>query len=275
MFQEITPFIYHNEYRITDPTEKDFVIGITDGKILLKDQDGIISYPAYGEISEDIRKQRKFIYLFAIDEIRFFLCHELLLSGYELQRIHFLRPAAPKHLAFAGLIAMQLAEWYESHRYCGRCGQELVPDERERMMRCPDCNNMEYPKISPCVIVAVIHGDKILVTKYKGPDRGRYALVAGFAEIGETIEETVHREVFEETGVRVKNLKYYKCQPWPFSESLLFGFFCELDGSDKITIQEEELSMAKWISREELSVVSDDFTLTNEMLCRFLEGGIE
>ena len=274
MFQEIEPFIYHNEYQNMSPAGEDFVIGITDGKILLKEQDGTISYPVYNELPENIRKMGMFTYLFAINDTRFFLCRNLFLDGYELRKIHFLRPAAPKHLAFAGLVAKQLAGWYDSHKYCGRCGRELVPDEKERMMRCPDCNNMEYPKISPCVIAAVIHEDKILVTKYKGPDRGRYALVAGFTEIGETIEETVHREVFEETGVKVKNLRYYKCQPWPFSESLLFGFFCELDGSDKITIQEDELSMAKWVSREELSMVCDDFTLTNEMLCRFSEGRI-
>ena len=139
-------------------------------------------------------------------------------------------------------------------------------------MRCPSCGQMEYPKICPCGLVGILHEDKILVTRYKGEHRGRYALVAGFTEIGETIEETVHREVMEETGLHVKNLRYYNCQPWPYSESLLFGFFCELDGSSRIILEEDELAMAKWISREELDVVSDDFSLTNEMLCVFKEG---
>ena len=91
-------------------------------------------------------------------------------------------------------------------------------------MRCPACGQMEYPKICPCVIVGVMHEGKILVSWYKNGFRDHYALIAGFAEIGETIEETVAREVYEETHLHVKNLRYYKSQPWPYSESLLFGF---------------------------------------------------
>ncbi len=139
-------------------------------------------------------------------------------------------------------------------------------------MRCPSCGQMEYPKICPCVIVGILHEDKILVTRYKGENRGRYALVAGFTEIGETIEETVHREVMEETGLHVKNLRYYKCQPWPYSESLLFGFFCELDGEDKIRLDEQELALAEWVEREDITVEPDDLSLTNEMMLAFKNG---
>lgn len=145
----------------------------------------------------------------------------------------------------------------------------MIPDEKERMMRCPACGLMEYPKICPCVIVGVVHDGKLLVSQYRGGFTDRYALIAGFAEVGETIEETVHREVYEETHLKVKNLKYYKCQPWPFSESLLFGFFCELDGSDHIIIEEDELAMAKWVTPEEIFEKPDNFSLTNEMICKF------
>lgn len=208
-------------------------------------------------------------YLFSVNDTQFFLFHNLELEGYEYHTVGYLRGKAPKHLVYAGMVGWQLAGWYETHQFCGRCGQELVHDEKERMMKCPICGYMEYPKICPCVIVGVIHEDKILVTKYRDRKTNYYALVAGFAEVGETIEETVHREVMEETGVKVKNLRYYKCQPWPFSESLLFGFFCELDGSDEITMEEDELSVAKWISRDELEVTCNDFALTNEMLAVF------
>ena len=232
---------------------------------------GEISYPRYGEISPQVRKALSFTYLFAISGIRYFLCRGLSCPGFEYQGTQTLRQGGPKHLIYGGMVALQLGNWYECNRFCGRCGGELVHDTRERMLRCPDCGQMVYPRINPCVIVGVIHGNKILVTKYPGPDRGHYALVAGFAEVGETIEETVHREVLEETGVRVKNLRYYKCQPWPFSSSLLFGFFCELYGDDTITIQKEELALAKWITREELMEIHNDFALTNEMLCVFKE----
>ena len=110
---------------------------------------------------------------------------------------------------------------------------------------------------------------------YKNGFRDHYALIAGFAEIGETIEETVAREVYEETHLHVKNLKYYKSQPWPYSESLLFGFFCELDGADDIIIQEDELAMAKWVTPEEIFEIPDNFALTNEMICKFKQDMIE
>ena len=134
---------------------------------------------------------------------------------------------------------------------------------------------MIYPKICPAVIVAVINGDKLLVTKYAGRENSpNYALVAGFAEVGESIEDTVRREVFEETGIKVKNLRFYKSQPWSFTDTLLMGFFCELDGSDSITVDYSELSVAKWISRDEIDVSYTDMALTNEMICVFRDGEI-
>ena len=102
-------------------------------------------------------------------------------------------------------------------------------------MRCACCGNMVYPKIAPAVIVGVIYDNKILMTKYSDREYKKYALIAGFTEIGETAEETVRREVMEEVGLHVKNIRYYKSQPWALSGSLLAGFFCELDGDDTIS----------------------------------------
>ena len=192
-------------------------------------------------------------------------------TEFHYETTRYLRGAAPQHLCYAGLVGAQLAGWYAAHRFCGGCGTRMIPDERERMMRCPVCGQMEYPKICPCVIVGVMHKGKILVSWYKNGFRDHYALIAGFTEVGETIEETVAREVYEETHLHVKNLRYYKSQPWPYSESLLFGFFCELDGEDHIIIQEDELAMAKWVTPEEIFESSDNFSLTNEMICKFKE----
>jgi NAD+ diphosphatase len=119
------------------------------------------------------------------------------------------------------------------------------------------------------VIVGVTDGDRLLMTKYAGRIYKRYALVAGFAEVGETIEETVSREVLEEVGVRVKNIRYYKSQPWPFSDSLLMGFYCDLDGSDEIVLDETELSEAEWVHRKDIDVEADGISLTNEMIVHF------
>ena len=131
---------------------------------------------------------------------------------------------------------------------------------------------MEYPKISPAVIIAVTDGNRILMSKYAGREYKKYALLAGFNEIGETIEETVKREVMEEVGLQVKNITYYKSQPWSFSDTLLMGFFCQLDGEDKITLDQEELALAQWFEREEIPVKEDDLSLTNEMMIAFKNG---
>ena len=110
------------------------------------------------------------------------------------------------------------------------------------------------------------------MSKYAGREYKKYALLAGFNEIGETIEETVKREVMEEVGLQVKNITYYKSQPWSFSDTLLLGFFCELDGEDKITLDQEELALAQWFEREEIPVKEDDLSLTNEMMIAFKNG---
>ena len=144
----------------------------------------------------------------------------------------------------------------------------------ERAMQCPSCGALSYPVICPSVIVAITDGDRLLLTKY-APSHSRhrqYALVAGYTEVGETLEQTVHREVMEEVGLKVKNLRYYKSQPWSFTDTLLMGFFCELDGEDGITLDTDELAMAEWFEREQMPVEAEDLSLTNEMMMAFKHG---
>jgi NAD+ diphosphatase len=131
---------------------------------------------------------------------------------------------------------------------------------------------MIFPRISPAVIVAVTNGERLLLSKYAGRAYTRYALLAGYAEIGETIEQTVHREVMEEVGLKVKNLRYYKSQPWGVDGNVLMGFFCDVDGNDTIHIDETELSMAGWYERDALPARDDGISLTREMIRIFEEG---
>jgi len=183
-----------------------------------------------------------------------------------------LRAVRPQEVAFAAITGAQLHRWYGSRKFCGRCGQKMQPSDIERAMVCPDCGLIEYPKICPAVIVAVINGDKLMVTRYADrPFRG-WALIAGFVEIGETLEDTVRREVMEEVGVKVKNLRYYKNQPWSFTDTLLCGFYCDLDGDDTVTLDTAELKEAHWLSREELPPRQNEASLTAEMMERFRLG---
>lgn len=142
--------------------------------------------------------------------------------------------------------------------------------EKERHLYCEHCTNIIYPRINPAVIVGVINNDRILLTKYRDTAYNeRFALIAGYAEVGETIEETVQREVMEETGIAVKHIEYYRSQPWSLSDCLLLGFFCELDGSAEITMDQNELSVAQWVSRDEIQEKPDDGSLTYEMIMKF------
>ena len=141
-------------------------------------------------------------------------------------------------------------------------------------MRCPNCGNLIYPRINPAVIVGIISPDqRLLVTQYS-LQHGSYrhdALVAGYAEIGETIEDCVRREVKEETGLTVENLTYYKSQPWSYSGSLLFGFFCRSNSTD-IILDRSELRSAVWKASEDSFDVPGHNSLTAEMISVFQNG---
>ena len=139
-------------------------------------------------------------------------------------------------------------------------------------MVCPECGQTVYPKICPAVIAAVHDGDRLLLTRYRGRPFKKYALIAGFNEIGESIEQTVHREVMEEAGLRVKNLRFYKSQPWVFTDTLLMGFYAELDGSDQIRLQEDELAEAGWFLRDAIPEDHSNISLTGEMIEQFRQG---
>ena len=145
----------------------------------------------------------------------------------------------------------------------------MVHSEEERALCCKVCGNIVYPRISPAVIVGIIDGNRLLLTKYAGRDYKRFGLVAGFCEIGESAERTIEREVMEEVGLKVKNIRYYKSQPWGFAGDLLLGYFAEVDGSTDIKLDENELSEGVWMEREELSPIGDGITLTSEMILHF------
>lgn len=186
-------------------------------------------------------------------------------------RMSALRTRQPKAQVFAAATAWHLYQWYRDNRHCGRCGGPLLHDTRLRMLSCPSCGSTVFPKIAPAVIVGLTDGDRILMTKYADREYQRHALIAGFTEIGETAEETVAREVLEEVGLRVKNIRYYKSQPWGFDSNLLLGFFCELDGSPEIRLDEEELSVAEWIDYRDISEDTEGISLTRDMMTCFKE----
>lgn len=270
MIQDIFPKVYHNEYKNLEPTENDFILVFHKNTVLIRFQDEKLRYPIFREMAEF---SCHYHYLFSIDNYKYFLARPdsdtVGPEGYHYENVTIFRTADSRHTAFAGITGHHLFNWYETNRFCGRCGSKMLPDPNERMLKCPCCENMVYPRISPAVIVGVVNKDKLLLSKYAGRAYTRYALIAGFTEIGESVEQTVAREVMEEVGLKVKNIRYYKSQPWAFSGSLLMGFFAELDGDDTITLDTNELAEAGWFRRDEIDLEDDHLSLTREMILKF------
>ena len=279
MIQDIAPHIYHNEYLPVEPEADSYLMYFEKHNALVNWDGEEIVFPRFRDYPEvELKLSENVIYLFTIDGERFYLVKELSMperNGFTLRSNRGFREAQPQWLSFAGITGYQLWHWYDMRKFCGHCGSPMVHDQKERMMRCPDCGQMEYPKISPAVIVGIIHKDKILMSKYAGRDNiTYYALIAGFAEIGESIEETIKREVMEEVGLKVKNIRYYKSQPWSFSETILMGFFADLDGGDEITLDTEELATAGWFTREDAPPQPLNISLTSEMIWQFKNGKV-
>lgn len=273
MLHDISPQIFRNEFYIKTPNKDDFALFYEDNQVLLMGSDENLSIPTFQEleiINPEIYKNCD--YLFAIDDHAFYLVSGL--EGMETpefkkHELQIFRTLQPMWLGFAGITGSQLYRFYNNNQFCGRCGHSMRKSTKERALCCDQCKNIAYPKISPAVIVAITDKDRILMTRYTKGVYTRYGLVAGFVEFGESLEQTVEREVMEEVGLKVKNIRYYKNQPWSFSDSLLVGYFAEVDGSNEITLDECELAEATWFSREDIPVNPLKISLTNEMIEAF------
>lgn len=298
MVHEIEPKKLDISYRDAAPRPKDMLLFIFDGQILLHQlSDERIAFPTVSEfsglsITRLLPENEGFTFLFAIDETAYFtfrydedkvtletLAASAEEGGLRFFPIRFLRHSEPNENAFAGLLSGMLYGWYRRSRYCGHCGTRTVHAKNERMVSCPKCGNLIFPQICPGVIVGVKHEGKLLVTRY-APTHLMFdgngktyqpvvhdALVAGYIESGETAEQAVMREVFEETGLSVKNIRYYMSAPWPLSSSLLFGYICEVDGDPTVKREESELSSAVFMAPSEIpAITGHDISLTRRMM---------
>ncbi len=273
MIQDIAERL-DNSYRPDAESSAEDTLFVFRDMDVLACEDMSAPFPTAAEVKHD----DKSLYLFSIGDRRFFLTLDREASAPEKFSYVNVRQLRRRHDAvraelFAMFTAFHLYKWYSSNKFCGSCGAPTSPDSKERALRCGKCGAIMYPRIAPAVIVGVTNGDKLLVTRYaKGRGVGFDALVAGFTEIGETLEQTVEREVMEEVGLRVKNIRYYKSQPWGLSGTMLSGFYCDVDGDDTITLDETELSSAVWTERGDIVGQPDDLSLTNEMMKRFRDG---
>jgi NAD+ diphosphatase len=166
--------------------------------------------------------------------------------------------------------ALQILEWDVSHRFCGRCGAPTTAHSRgERAKLCVACNASYYPRINPCMIVLVTRGEEMLLARAQRFKRPMFSTLAGFVEAGESVEETVVREVKEEVGVEIKNARYFASQSWPFPGNLMLGFHAEYAGGD-IVVQEEEIAEARFFHYNDLPEIPPQGSIAYSLIQDFV-----
>ncbi len=160
---------------------------------------------------------------------------------------------------------VQLAEFYRSHHFCGYCGRKMVHSKTELACLCPQCKERYYPQIAPCVIVAIRRGEEILLAQHQRHRGNMYTVLAGFVEVGETLEQAVAREVMEESNIHIKNLRYISSQPWPFPHSLMMAFMAEYaDG--ELRHDPKELRDAGWFRYDQLPILPPPGTVARRLI---------
>lgn len=272
MFQEIDPNkISFDETR--RPASNDYVVSVKYGKVLFKKTNDEIDIPLVSDFEDIDLNGLK--HLMSVDDSNFYMSMEYISApdmeyGKLIGLLHL--DSIPQEIRFAACTCAHLAGWYEDNKLCGRCGTLTQYGKERNELVCPECGRHIFPTIAPVVIVGITNGDKLMLTRYAA--KGAYAhhsLVAGFVEVGETLEEAIRREACEETGLKVKNIRYFASQPWAFSSALLMGFWAEADGTE-VHLNADgkgELATAEWISRDDIKMESDESSLTWTMIKKF------
>lgn len=273
MIHEINP----NEFKIgienrRDPVDTDRVFLFDGANLAIKRDGDTVDIPTLLDVCVD---KESLYYLFMIDDVAYYgdvaKTGKVISEHVSYEPIGVYREVCDR-VGFAIITAWHILGWRRDNTFCGRCGEPMEDSKLERARVCPKCKNTQYPKICPAVTTAIIDGDKICLAKAAAGAFRKFALIAGYVEVGESFEETVKREVFEEVGLKVKDITYYKSQPWGITSAQMIGFFARLDGSNEIHRQESELSEARWFTKDEIDWEVPTTSLSYEMIDVFMKG---
>ena len=190
-------------------------------------------------------------------------------EGFAFRDMRSLYGALDEDLYLLAGRAMQIVAWDQTHQFCGRCGHATEYLATERGKKCPVCGFTSFPRLSPATITAVLKGDQILLTHYAVSRGNMYTIIAGFVEPGETLEECVGREVAEEAGVQVKNVRYFSSQPWPFPNSLMIGFIADYESGEP-RADGVEIAQAGWFSADNMPDVPPKLSIAREIIDWFV-----
>jgi len=251
-----------------------FIFAFEEQLILVREDSNAYYIPKYNElVSTGLTGIRK-LYLGTIDSIP---CYSLDLDpdtevpgGFSLVGLRDLFDHVDVDLFTAAGHAFQIVHWDRMHQFCGKCGAPAEYASSERAKKCPDCEAVYYPKINPAVIVAVRKGNKLLLARNKKRKQGFFSVLAGFVEPGETLEECAAREVREETGIEIKNIKYFASQPWPFPNALMVGFTADY-ASGEIKVDNHEIAEAAWFAPDNLPTIPGRISIARKLIDAFLD----
>lgn len=271
MIQDIYPHQFNNDFVLTSSIhESDYIFYFKENALLMKQSGEALQVPQRKDL---VVGDVEGIFLFTFNNEHCFLIWELAQEEDEIlvyHDIHVRNPFVQKELDWVTSVALQLKNWYLQHKFCGVCGAENKPKVDERAVVCTSCETTKYPYISPAIIVAIFNDDEILLARNVNFPDGFYSIIAGYVDVGETIEDTIKREAMEEVGLKVKNIRYYKSQPWPFSGSMMLGFIAELDGDSTVQVDGKEIAEAGWYKRNNLPNYPPDRSIAGEIIEKFI-----
>jgi NAD+ diphosphatase len=191
-------------------------------------------------------------------------------NGFDLMGLRALFGLIDEELIWVAGRANQMVHWHQTHRFCGTCGHPTEDKADERAKICPQCGLINYPRVSPAVIMAVISGDRILLGRSPRFPLPFYSVLAGFVEPGENLEDCVRREILEEVGITVRNMRYFGSQPWPFPNSLMVAFTAEYAGGE-IRLNTSELTDAGWFASNDLPELPSPLSIARRLIEWFRE----
>jgi NAD+ diphosphatase len=257
-----------------ETTPMDAILFIARGFDLLV-KDSAFTFPTAGDFSEDILSAYPAEYLGEFDGSP---CYCLTIpdsmtapEGMFFKNLRELLGVLEESVCLLALKALHIANWSSNNRFCGACGHPTENSKTERAKVCTNCGNTVYPRISPAIIIAIVNEDKLLLAHNSRFPGNRYSVIAGFIEPGETFEDAARREALEEVGVKIKNIRYFGSQPWPFPDSLMIGLTADYDGGE-ITPDGEEIDQADWYGAEELPQVPGTVSIAGRLIEWFVRG---
>lgn len=261
----------------THQIEPDDVIFILDGHHIYLTNDNKI--PTGLIIKTQLENNAHFYCFAAINTVRYLIAENIDENAlHSLHSLHLLVKTPIKqtyHLFDETLFrlakqANHLFHWRKTHAYCGQCGNPNQNKTDEQALICPHCHHVTYPRISPCIIVLVTNKEKLLLARSPHFSENTYSTLAGFIEPGESLEQAIHREIYEEVGIIVKNITYFGSQPWPFPDSLMMGFFTEYV-SGEIVVDGIEIEDAKWFDRHALPNLPSKASIARELIETYIK----